>query len=115
MPGFREFTRIFFGPSSFESAIVTASTAALVALYTEPSVSSPGLGEETFDVVGPRDVRLNGDRRASFFADAPDDGVGPRLAGGVVDNYGGSLRRQMLGDRGADALGSPCHDCDFSF
>src|SRR5882672_11336769 len=34
MPGFSELTRIFFGPSSFESATVIASTAALVALYT---------------------------------------------------------------------------------
>ena len=36
MPGFSELTRIFLGPSSCESATVRASTAAFVALYTEP-------------------------------------------------------------------------------
>ena len=33
-PGFTEFTRIFFGPSSLASTRVIASTALLVALYT---------------------------------------------------------------------------------
>ena len=32
MPGFKEFTRIFFGPSSLDSETVIASTAALVPL-----------------------------------------------------------------------------------
>ena len=35
MPGLIELTRILRGPSSFASERVTASTAALVALYTE--------------------------------------------------------------------------------
>src|SRR6266513_2467079 len=35
MPGLIELTRILRGPSSFASDLVTASTAAFVALYTE--------------------------------------------------------------------------------
>src|SRR5262249_40382576 len=81
----------------------------------ELSVRRLGLGEETFYVLGLGDVRLNGDRLASVFVNAPDDSVGSGLAAGVVDNDRGSLCRQMLGDRSPDSFGCPRYDCDLSF
>ena len=60
------------------------------------------------------DVGLHGDGLAALAGDLGDDAVGPLLAGGVVDDDGGPLGGQVLGDGGADALGRPGDDRDFA-
>src|SRR5207249_4690085 len=55
--------------------------ARVVHQHIKPSVSGLSLGEETFNVVRPGDVRLNGHRCASLFLDAADDSVGAGLTG----------------------------------
>src|SRR5688572_10086669 len=57
-----------------------------------------------------RDVRLHGDGLPAVACDLGDHAVRALLAGGIVDGDRCALRRQMLGDGGADALGGAGHD-----
>ena len=73
------------------------------------------LCKQTLDVVGPRDVGLDGDGLAPLFSNTLDDGFGAGLATGVVDHDRRSLGREMFGDRCANAFGSSGDDGDFSY
>ena len=69
MPGFIEFTRIFFGPSSPASETVIASTAAFVALYTEAIGTGIGPTIELTLMIEPPSARSTSRPPASSAAD----------------------------------------------
>src|ERR1700719_346604 len=86
MPGLMELTRIFLGPSSRARTPVMASTAPLVAVYTE--------------VLG--DIAGDGDGFASGGGDGSDDFIRAGFAGGVVHDYRRAFGGKGLGDGGSD-------------
>jgi hypothetical protein len=73
------------------------------------------LGKETANVLDPGNVGLDGDGFPARLPDAPDDCLCPGLAGGIIDHYRGTGCRQVLGNRGADALRRPRDHRDLSF
>ena len=80
----------------------------------EPAERLLRLGEQALDVGLLRHVGLDGDGLAALAGDLGDDAVGPFLAGGVVDDDGRPLGRQVPGDGGADALGRAGDDGDLA-
>src|SRR5436189_105973 len=75
---------------------------------TVPSVSTmPGLMELMRILRGPSSFAS--DLVTASTVNGVHHAIGAGLAGGVVDDHGGSLVRQMPGDRGADTLGGARH------
>ena len=71
-------------------------------------------GKKTLNILGLGNIGLDGDSLPLLLGDALDDGIRSGLAAGVVDDDGCALGRQVLGNRGADSLGSPGDNGDFS-
>ena len=75
----------------------------------------PRLGEEAHDVLLLADVALHGDGFAPGGGDLRHGAVRTLAAGGVVDDDGGAIGGELLGDAGPDALRGSGDDGDFSF
>ena len=58
-------------------------------------------------------VGLHSNGLSTVACNLVDHAVGPLFAGGVVDDHGGALGCQMLGNSGADSLGCSRHHCNF--
>jgi hypothetical protein len=72
-------------------------------------------GEETLNFFGLGNIGLDGDGLPAVLRDVIDDRLGAGLAAGIVDDDGGALGRHVFRDRGADSLGCPRNQGDFSF